>query len=73
MTTKTVSVPAIHCGHCTHTIEMELGELAGVKSVKAEEESRKVTVTWDAPATWEKIEATLREINYPPAELIQLN
>ncbi|MEW5988315.1 MAG: heavy metal-associated domain-containing protein [Chloroflexota bacterium] len=72
MTTKIVSVPAIHCGHCTHTIEMELGELAGVKSVKAEQESRKVTVSWDAPATWEKIEATLREINYPPADLLQI-
>jgi copper chaperone CopZ len=27
MTTVTYTVPAIHCGHCTHTIEMEVGEL----------------------------------------------
>ena len=31
MTTVTYNVPAIHCGHCTHTIEMEVGELQGVK------------------------------------------
>ena len=33
MTTVTYSVPGIHCMHCTHTIEMEVGELEGVKSV----------------------------------------
>jgi copper chaperone CopZ len=64
---KTVSwfVPAISCGHCTHTIEMEVGALPGVQSVKAETDSRKVTVTFDAPATEEKIKALLAEINYP--------
>jgi copper chaperone CopZ len=42
--------------------------LAGVASVKAEVESKNVTVTWDAPASLEKILATLKEINYPAAE-----
>ena len=37
MTTKTFTVPNISCGHCTHTIEMELRDLAGVKEVKADE------------------------------------
>lgn len=73
MTTRTFTVPNISCGHCTHTIEMELGELAGVKNVKAEMESKQVTVEWEAPATWEKIQALLQEINYPAAGLIQLN
>lgn len=72
MTSKTFTVPAIHCGHCTHTIEMELGELPGVRQVKASQDSRQVTVEWEAPATWEKIEATLHEINYPPADLLQI-
>lgn len=67
MSTKTVTVPNISCGHCTHTIEMELSDLAGVQSVNAEEESKQVTVTWDDPADWAKIEALLEEINYPPA------
>ena len=66
MTTKTVVVPNIMCGHCTHTIEMEVGDIEGVSSVKAEEESKKVTIEFDDPATWDQIEAMLVEIEYPP-------
>ncbi len=72
MTTVTYSVPAIHCGHCTHTIEMEVGELKGVQSVKAEQNSKKVTVTFGEPASEEKIKALLAEINYPAEGLITL-
>jgi len=73
MMRKTFTVPNISCGHCTHTIEMELRDLEGVKSVQAEVESRNVTVEWDEPATWDGIQKLLQEINYPPKELIQLN
>ncbi|HET6445774.1 MAG TPA: heavy-metal-associated domain-containing protein [candidate division Zixibacteria bacterium] len=66
MESKTVTVPNISCGHCTHTIEMELADLAGVQTVKADRESRQVKVEWDQPATWEKIESLMVEINYPP-------
>jgi copper chaperone len=72
MTTVTYSVPAIHCGHCTHTIEMEVGELQGVQSVKADEATRKVEITFDAPADEQKIKALLAEINYPAEGLIAL-
>ena len=65
MTTVTYSVPAIHCGHCTHTIEMEVGELQGVQSVKADESTKKVVITFDAPADVQKIKTLLAEINYP--------
>jgi copper chaperone len=68
MLSKTFTVPNISCGHCTHTIKMELGELAGVKSVEADVASRQVTVEWDPPASWDQIKATLVEINYAPAE-----
>ncbi len=73
MTTKTFAVPNISCGHCTKTIEMELGEMAGVTSVTAEQESKQVTVTWGPPASWEGIEALLQVINYPPEQLLQIN
>ncbi len=73
MTTKTFTVPAISCGHCTHTIESELSELAGVTSVQAVKDTKQVTVTWNDPASWDKIKSLLHEINYPPQELIQLN
>lgn len=73
MESKTFTVPNISCGHCTHTIEMEVSDIPGVSSVKAVQDSKQVTVEWDSPATWEKIKATLQEINYPPEGLIQIN
>ena len=72
MTTVTYTVPAIHCGHCTHTIEMEVAELKGVKSVKADEASKKVVIMFDAPASEETIKSLLVEINYPAEGLITL-
>ncbi len=73
MESKTFTVPNISCGHCTHTIEMEVGDIAGVNSVKADQESKQVTVEWNAPATWNEIQALLQEINYPPEGLIQIS
>jgi len=72
MTTVTYTIPAIHCDHCTHTIEMEVGELQGVQSVKADQASKKVVITFDAPASEEKIKALLAEIEYPVGGLITL-
>ena len=80
MTTVTYTLPAIHCGHCVHTVQMEVGDLAGVQSVKVDQESKQAVITFDAPATEDGIIALLKEINYPPAgaesaghDLIQLN
>jgi copper chaperone len=72
MTTVTYSVPAISCGHCTHTIETELGDMQGIQSVKADEASKKVVVTFDAPANEDAIKALLSEINYPAEGLITI-
>lgn len=67
MTTKTVTVPNISCGHCVMTIQREIGELEGVGEVQAEQESKRVTISWDPDATdWVVIEDTMKEINYPP-------
>jgi len=44
---------------------MELGDLEGVKSVQADMDTRKVTVEYAPPATTEKIESLMAEINYP--------
>lgn len=69
MTSKTVNIPNISCGHCVMTIEREVGELSGVFSVSAEQVSRNVTVSWDPDATdWEAIEALMEEIRYAPAK-----
>ena len=73
MNMKTFAVPNISCGHCVHTIKMELGELEGVDSVVADQNSKRVTVTWHDPASWDQIESLLEEINYPPADTIQVS
>jgi len=72
MTTITYNVPAMHCGHCIHTVEMEVGELQGVQSVKADLDTKKVEITFDAPASEEKIKTLLAEIEYPVEGLITL-
>ncbi len=68
MKTVTYTIPNISCKHCVHTIKTEVGDLAGVKSVEADESSKKTTISFDAPATEEQIVALLAEINYPPAK-----
>lgn len=68
MTTVTYKIPSIHCHHCTHTIQSELSELAGVREVKADLATRQVTVTFEPPASEDKIKALLAEINYPVAD-----
>lgn len=72
METKTVTIPGISCGHCTNTIETEVAEIYGVSTVKADKDSKKVTIEWMDPATWDKILATLNEINFPPADSPEL-
>ena len=67
MTTVTYLVPNISCGHCVHTIQTELSDVNGVKVVKADQETRKVEVTFDEPASEEKIKALLALIDYPVA------
>jgi copper chaperone CopZ len=55
--------------HCVHTIQTEVSDLAGVKSVKADAGTKAVEIVFDAPATEEKIKQLLAEINYPAAGL----
>jgi copper chaperone len=63
--TKTYVVPNISCGHCTATIERELKLVNGVQNVKADQESKQVTVEVNDPATLGAVEAMLDEIGYP--------
>lgn len=67
MTTVTYSIPNISCGHCVHTIQSEVSELAGVVSVVADQNKRIATITFDIPATENQIKALLAEIDYPVA------
>jgi copper chaperone CopZ len=65
MTTVTYFVPNISCGFCVRAIQTELADVAGVQTVKVDQETRKVEVVFEAPATEEKIKALLVLIDYP--------
>ncbi len=50
MTTDTMTVPNISCGHCRSTIESALNPLRGVEEARVDIDSRTVTVTYDETA-----------------------
>lgn len=68
MANKTVNVTNINCEHCTNTIERELAELKGITSVKADVDTKTVTVEWnELTVAWTQITDLLYEIGYPAA------
>ena len=67
METKTFTVPNIGCSGCVNTVESTVREIAGVQSVQADENTKRVDVQWQIPATWAQIAQTLTEVDYPPA------
>ncbi len=69
MTTLTLHVPNISCAHCVHTIKTEVGELPGVKTVEANEQTKMVTIAFEPPADRAGIEALLAEIDYPAEQV----
>jgi copper chaperone len=47
MTTETIAVPEIHCGHCRASIEGALSPIAGVARAEVDVDARAVTVDYD--------------------------
>jgi copper ion binding protein len=60
-----LSVPAMHCNHCVHTIEMEISALEGVQEVHVDLEGKSVNINYSSPASETQIRDLLEEINYP--------
>ncbi len=67
MSSKTYMVPNISCRHCVATIEREVGEVPGEESVKADLDSKQVTVLYGNEAVLSRVEELLDEIGYPAA------
>jgi len=65
MTIVSYNIPNISCNHCVHTIKNELEEISGVQNVNGDANQKTIQVTFDTPATEEKIQSLLKEINYP--------
>ena len=70
MERKIFQVPNIGCNGCVNTIKSEVSQINGVQTVNGVVDTKTVTVEWEAPATWQQIEATLKEIDYAPAALV---
>ena len=65
MEERTVRVPAISCSHCVLTIKREIEELEGVFLVDGNEETKEISVRWEAPATLVQITDILMVIGFP--------
>jgi copper chaperone len=59
------TIPNISCGHCVAAIKNELTEVMGIVTVEGNPAEKQITVSWDPPLTLEKLQAILRDINYP--------
>ncbi|GAA2847347.1 heavy-metal-associated domain-containing protein [Pseudonocardia halophobica] len=60
----TVTVVGMTCGHCTSSVQEEVGEVAGVRSVEVDLASGAVTVTADREIGRAEIEAAVVEAGY---------
>lgn len=66
MQQKTFTVPNIGCDGCVRTIVNELSQKPGVIRVAGDVDTKRVSVEWDEPASWDVIVQTLDEIDYAP-------
>ncbi len=67
MTTTTVHVTGMTCGHCVAAVTQELTALDGVQEVQVElvaDGASTVTVTSDAPLTDDALRAAIDEAGY---------
>jgi copper chaperone CopZ len=55
-----------------HTIQSEVGELKGVQTVAANEQTKLVTIAFESPATQAEIENLMETIGYPVEKLLAL-
>lgn len=65
---KTFTVPNIGCDNCVRTIVNELSQKQGVVRVAGDVDTKRVSIDWEAPMTWDAIVESLDEIDYSPAQ-----
>ena len=67
MTTTTLTVPDISCGHCKSAIESAVSELDGVDRVEVAIEEKTVDISFDAPADVDAVIAAIESQGYDVA------
>ncbi|MBS3106752.1 copper ion binding protein [Candidatus Woesearchaeota archaeon] len=60
----TINVKGMHCKSCDMLIQDSVGDIQGVKSVKAHHEKGKVDVDFEAPATLDQVREAIRKEGY---------
>ena len=65
MTSRTLSVPEISCGHCKSSIEAAVSPLDGVERVEVQIDERTVQLDYDGTdATLTTIVAAIEDVGY---------
>ena len=64
MTTTSLTVQGMTCGHCVASVTEELSEIAGVQAVDVVLETGAVTVTSAAPLDPADVESAVTEAGY---------
>jgi copper chaperone len=68
MTSTTLSVPEIHCGHCKSAIEGAVGPLEGVHTVEVDVDGRLVRVEHDEAVTVRALVDVIEDQGYDVPE-----
>ena len=72
MTQVTLTVPDISCGHCEATVKGALAPLPGVRDVRVDIPTKRVTVQYDeGQVDVERFKAALQEEDYPVASVAE--
>ena len=64
MTTTTIQVKGMTCGHCVSAVTEEISKVAGVTGVDVDLESGNVTIASEAPVDAEAVNAAVDEAGY---------
>ncbi len=67
MTTSTITVVGMTCGHCVNAVTEEVSAIDGVTHVAVDLESGRVTIESDAPVDAAAVEAAVDEAGYSVA------
>ena len=68
MTSTTLSVPEIHCGHCKSAIEGAVGPLQGVRAVEVDIDTARVRVEHDETVAVRALAAAIEDQGYDVPE-----
>ena len=64
MSTATVTVIGMTCGHCASSVREEIGNITGVEAVKVDLASGTVSIDSDGPVNTDAIENAVEEAGY---------